>query len=319
MATVIHGKSHESVKFFREHPAALAVYWIYCSRVNYEQVAWPSLACLVRDTGWSRTPIHEARQWLIKHGALEVVENYVKPEWRKFTDKTIKKKTGLDRTLYLRPTGKLTVDEQEYPMLYIPQNEKTDAETHEDNVESTSDRPSNSNDSLQRIPELDTSKEELDTNKELFASPDGNAQSVLETDAALYGETVIEAEALMPVEKPKKERPPNLWYDAIAATLGVEGWKNGHIQNVLLGTGKNGYSRYNLHTPLTEPEQVHIFWAWFEKKCKGCELKSVATTQSRVMEWQREGMPDVRNEVKPKSQTDIAMERLAQGLPYVFG
>ena len=183
--------------------------------------------------------------------------------------------------------------------------------------------------------------------KTTFASPDGNAQSVLETDAALYGETVIEAEALVtpildgmsdreyaaavyelelmakaqniPTNKPKKEREPNPWYDAIAATLGVEGWKNGHIQNVLLGTGKNGYSRYNLHTPLTEPEQVHIFWAWFEKKCKGCELKSVATTQSRVMEWQREGMPDVRNEVKPKSQTDIAMERLAQGLPYVFG
>jgi len=181
------------------------------------------------------------------------------------------------------------------------------------------ENPSTVNPSTENPTLHNTETTENRVTEKTLASPDGNAQSVLETDAALYGETVIEAEALMPVEKPKKERPPNLWYDAIAATLGVEGWKNGHIQNVLLGTGKNGYSRYNLHTPLTEPEQVHIFWAWFEKKCKGCELKSVATTQSRVMEWQREGMPDVRNEVKPKSQTDIAMERLAQGLPYVFG
>lgn len=106
--------------------------------------------------------------------------------------------------------------------------------------------------------------------------------------------------ASAPAPKPKKERKPNPWYDAIKETAGVEGFKNGNVQNVLLAKGKKAYAKYDLETPLTDPEQIHTFWAWYQTECKDCDLVSPAAWQDWVMRWQTAGCPDVREpQAKP--------------------
>lgn len=47
-----------------------------------------------------------------------------------------------------------------------------------------------------------------ETTEKTLASPDGNAQTVLQTDAALYGESVIEADDLIPVAAAQHEGKP---------------------------------------------------------------------------------------------------------------
>jgi len=87
---------------------------------------------------------------------------------------------------------------------------------------------------------------------------------------------------------PKKARPRNEWYDVIADTMGVEGFKNTRIANVLRARSKGEYAKYNLEVPLTDPEQVREFWRWYQKVCVGCSLGSPATVQDFVMRWQKE-------------------------------
>jgi hypothetical protein len=84
------------------------------------------------------------------------------------------------------------------------------------------------------------------------------------------------------------------WYDAVKATTKEAGFRNGRIVNVLRSTGKDGYAKYNLVEPLTHPDQLLVFWEWYQGRCPGCDLRSVETVQSWVMEWQGKGMPDVR-------------------------
>lgn len=121
----IHGKSPRAIKYFREEAAALAIYWVYCARVNYENVAWGSLRGLAHDTGWaSPATCKKARDWLIKHKALEEVKGYVRPAWRKLPEAERKKKVGLDRNQYFRPTGVLEINGDVLPLLYHPDQEK---------------------------------------------------------------------------------------------------------------------------------------------------------------------------------------------------
>jgi hypothetical protein len=134
--STIHGSSHRALKHMRKHPAALSVYWIYISRVNYENVAYPSLRGLSRDTGWSISECHEARKWLVENGALEVVPDYIRPEWRKLesSDKT---KINLDKSEYFRPTGFIMIGDKKYSLLYVPRNEISDVEVENPNDESS--------------------------------------------------------------------------------------------------------------------------------------------------------------------------------------
>jgi hypothetical protein len=114
----IHGRSHIAIKHFHANPAAMAVYWIYLARCNYENVAWPSLRLLVVDTKWSINVCREARQWLVEHKALELLKDYVRPDWRALDAKTRKRRLSLDHTEYYRPTGTLEVGGKVYQMLY---------------------------------------------------------------------------------------------------------------------------------------------------------------------------------------------------------
>lgn len=149
-----------------------------------------------------------------------------------------------------------------------------------------------------------------DMKRKAIVTPDMEADEVL---------AIVKRELITPPDEPtpKRERPRNPWYDAIAETTGAEGYRNTRISNVLQAKGKGAYAKYNLETPFTEPAQVHVFWKWYQKVCPGCDLASEATVQDYVMRWQREGCPDVQAQPQPKTEAEIAKERLEMGLPYV--
>lgn len=119
MRAAIHGKSHAVLKHFRKTPAALAVYWIYIARSNDDSVAWPSLAGLARDTGWNKDTCQEAREFLVKHHALQRVLNYVRPAWRGLDSKKQKRQLNLDRSEYYHPTGYIDIGGKRHWMLYF--------------------------------------------------------------------------------------------------------------------------------------------------------------------------------------------------------
>lgn len=127
--STIHGKSHAAIRFFRQCSASLEVYWIYISRTNYENVAWPSSKGLAKGTDFNKNTVLKARRWLVEHGALERVKDYTRPEWRGLPEKERKVKLALDHNEYYRPTGKLKVSETEYVLLYFPQSEPSDIES----------------------------------------------------------------------------------------------------------------------------------------------------------------------------------------------
>jgi len=124
----IHGLSHKAISAFRDKPAALAVYWIYVSRTNVDGVAWPTLRGLVRDTGWSINACKEARKWLVEHGALETIDEYIRPKWRKLEGLEKTHVRNLDQSEYYKVTGTIMVDTIELDMLYFGGNEDSDIE-----------------------------------------------------------------------------------------------------------------------------------------------------------------------------------------------
>lgn len=131
----IHGKSHQALRHLRDKPAALAVLWIYISRSNYENVAWPSLRGLEQDTGWNRTTCQDARAFLVDHKALEKVEDYIRPQWRSLDPLALAKKRGLyHRTEYFRATGVFEMNGEHYELLYFGGSELSDIEDDEDHV-----------------------------------------------------------------------------------------------------------------------------------------------------------------------------------------
>jgi hypothetical protein len=136
----------------------MAVYWVYLSRANSDNVAWPSVKGLARDTEWSVNPCREAREWLVKHKALEKVDGYVRPDWRKLelVDRT--RKLNFDKSEYYRPTGILEVGGITYTMLYFGGSEPSDIDEPEPDVSQndTSEAPDSTSDNSQN----DTSESE---------------------------------------------------------------------------------------------------------------------------------------------------------------
>lgn len=188
MSRTIHGRSTAALKHLRECPAALAVYWCYVARMNNEGVAWPSGRGLQHDTAWNRASCLNGRELLVKLGALELVKDYVRPEWRELPDEAKAKKLGMDRAEYYRPTGKLAVDGRVYHMLYNGSDEANtiDADVTRGKSSNQADglphRPSTpqtiyATDHLQDRPELN-SRIHLDSTAQLDSSshtsaPDG--------------------------------------------------------------------------------------------------------------------------------------------------
>ncbi len=176
MSRTIHGQSTKALKYLREKPAALAVYWCYVARMNNEGVAWPGARGLAKDTSWNKATCLEARQLLVGLCALEPVLNYIRPEWRKLPDGEQKKKKGLDRSEYFRPTGYIIVNEQKLMLLYNGGDEANDIDEKAPDVRRG--RPSTPQDDsgnghlpgsteLGSLLNLDSSKSEGDSQKDI--------------------------------------------------------------------------------------------------------------------------------------------------------
>jgi|CXWL01.1.fsa_nt_gi hypothetical protein len=181
MSRTIHGKSTKALKHLRKKPAALAVYWCYVARMNNEGVAWPGARGLAHDTEWNKSTCLEARQLLVSLCALEPMPDYIRPEWRKLAEGEQRKRKGLDRSEYFRPTGYIMVGEQKLMLLYNGGDEANDIDEKAPDVRrgSTSTPQDNSGNGhlpgsteLDSPPNLDSSQSE--GNSTLIA-PDGAA------------------------------------------------------------------------------------------------------------------------------------------------
>lgn len=189
--TSIHGLSHKAISAFRDKPAALAVYWIYVSRTNNEGVAWPSLRGLVHDTGWSINACKEARKWLVEHGALETVDEYIRPRWRKLEGDDKTHTRNIDHSEYYRVTGNIMVNAKEYAMLYFGSTEESDIDNPTEPDVSPDDTTGDITDVSPQptsgavkqasgdtelsisIPELDSTNTNLDSSSNTSTAPDG--------------------------------------------------------------------------------------------------------------------------------------------------
>jgi hypothetical protein len=120
MSRTIHGSAHAAIKHFRKNPAALSVYFVYVSRANTDNVAWPSIRGLARDTGWGADACQKARQWLIDHSALEEKRGYIRPAWRNLPQEERQQRMNLDQSKYFKPTGGIRIDGVVYNVLYAP-------------------------------------------------------------------------------------------------------------------------------------------------------------------------------------------------------
>lgn len=226
MSRTIHGLSHKGMKHFRKQPATLAVYWIYVSRMNNEGVAWPSLDRILEDVEWSKKSCLAARHLLVELKAIERVENYIRPDWRKLEPAKLKHKLDFDRSEYYRPTGYIVVDDKKIMMLYNGADEISavdqkgeEGADKDDNLDgniddSASGEPSllgtiTGVDGVQNAPELDSTSE-LDSTrtKHKDSLPDGNLpQSISENEIVEEKAVPEKAEPEVELKSPPAEQP----------------------------------------------------------------------------------------------------------------
>lgn len=129
MASIIDWGSTATVKHFRKNVAALAVYWVYLARTsNVENIAYPSIRGLARDTGYSIPTCLRARRWLVENNALERIDDYVHPDFRSLPDGERRRAVGLDKREYYRPTGYIVIDGRKHRLTY----NKSVTETNEE-------------------------------------------------------------------------------------------------------------------------------------------------------------------------------------------
>jgi hypothetical protein len=279
MSRAIHGKSYEALKVFRKKPAALAVYWIYVSRMNNEGVAWPALPRLAKETGWNKNTCHAARNHLISLGALERVDDYVQPEWRKLSAQALTRKRNFDKSEYYRPTGYIMVGSKRMPMLYNGADEQSSLEEKSSDV--LQDRTS------------------ADTGHPPVADIQSGGNELSTTVVQEQKEAANAAPLEIPADKPKQPRKrkpaapkpvmlrsegkpyplydtverliwgiayddnaPRQWDDPIG---GIAKWLNGDI-------AKWQKKPYGYISKPAEPRHVEMFVKWYTTKHKGAEL-----------------------------------------------
>ena len=80
-------------------------------RANVRARCWPSIELICKDTGYAVEAVNEAKKWLIKQGAIEMVSY----------DKRVGKECDLPpRQSVYQLTGELRIDGKIFPYLYVP-------------------------------------------------------------------------------------------------------------------------------------------------------------------------------------------------------
>lgn len=110
--TSLHWGFRSVLRHFRDD-GTLAVYIAYLLHANVRNRAWPSIDLLVKETGWSRASVVEAKKWLMDHRALDRVE--------------YDQRAGADelslhqRTDIMQVTGVVVIEGEVIPLLYFNQ------------------------------------------------------------------------------------------------------------------------------------------------------------------------------------------------------
>lgn len=280
MSRPIHGKSTAALKFLRKEPAALAVYWCYVARSNGEGVAWPSGDGLARDTGWDKATCLKGRNLLVELKALELVEKYIRPQWRSLTGKPLAQKLNLDRSEYYRPTATITVKGTIYNLLYVGGNDENDIDNFTHSVRRPPSMPSHMQPDK---PELDSSSSELGSNK-LPVAPDGTTDS--DYQDFLDKLTAQPSQITRPTGLPANPNNPHvselearieggepddeaLLVKAVETTLRLYGQAAVVYAKMLLGKrGRGEFNEYRMDVPVSATE-LQDWVLWYERKHAG--------------------------------------------------
>jgi hypothetical protein len=266
MSGIIHGTSYKILHLMRDPGPTLAIYWDYIARANNDNVAWPSLKTLAKDTGWGKTAINEARQWLIDHQALEPVTDYTRPQWREKEPQELARLRNLDKAQYFRPTGYIVVDGKQYDLLYVARNQEADEPEQPEpddteisdvplGVTSTPARHQPERDVNASGPELNIKGKALDITP---VSPVGEQTRADEPEPDDTEISDVDSWTWRSVQKAVND----VFKHGNPAMYGV----SGDIAHMMLGTAvKKAYAEYNFANPVTEIE-VMAFGLWYGKK-----------------------------------------------------
>lgn len=203
MSRTIHGLSHQGLKAFRKKSAALPVYWIYLSRMNNEGVAWPSARGLAKDTGWNKATCLEARDYLIEIKALEVVKDYVRPDWRDKPAQEKTRKINFDRSEYYRPTGYIMIADKKFKMLY---NGSDEASSIDENASDVLQNRTSAQTGHPPTPDIQFGSTELNSPIDLDSSKSDLDSS---KDTAPFGAGLETPDPISLVENPKPTNGTN--------------------------------------------------------------------------------------------------------------
>jgi hypothetical protein len=115
--TTIHWNSR--TVWGRMPPRAVQLWNIYAAMINHEGVAWPSLTLLTSLLGTRKRDVaSDTRRWLIAHGALEVVADYVPPAQR--AEPAAQPVPAHEAPMYVRMTGRIVIDGESFSLAYFP-------------------------------------------------------------------------------------------------------------------------------------------------------------------------------------------------------
>lgn len=316
MGSVIHGSSHVAIKHFRDNPAALAVYWIYLARVNNEGVAWSSLRGLERDTNWNKDTCAKARNWLVEHGALEPVKDYIRPEWRKLDEEKRRQKINLDAIEYYRPTGVLTIGNVTYTMLYFgAQDAKPEEQETPDVRPDRTPTPSDA-DAFGRRPdrtELNTrslldSSTQLDTPKRKRSKKSESTQKDSLPNGKGASEQSVKPKRKTPAQPKHSKAELDAMYEAIADAWETDagGWI-GSMRKMFMGEATRGtWKECNFNPPAT-PDEITAFAEWWSYKKLSMPTEAVKI-QKHFYDFRRE-----KAKPKPPSHRIVTQEELESG------
>lgn len=118
---VIDYKMRDTLHYLRDN-GRLNVLIALILRANIRNRCWPSMSRLCADTGYSISVVNEAKKWLVKHKAIEVVP---------FKQRAGKECDLPPRQTVYQLTGTLVIDDKTYPYLYHNEPDVSESEISE--------------------------------------------------------------------------------------------------------------------------------------------------------------------------------------------
>ena len=264
--STIHGRSTKAIKLFRDKPAALAVYWIYCARRNHEGIAYPSVRGLMADTGCSTNPVYDARSWLVEHKALEkITDEYVRPEWRTLPECDRKHLVSFDKAEYYRVTGYIMVDEKRYDMLYAPASDADDVSQQDTSHSQRDDENKSPDVSLHET--SDVSPGDTQVSHAAHDAPDDTELDSSSTQLENNAASENEADGVPEIKIIKRSE----MFVAVAGGI-FEIFDTTALDKKLVVLVNKVVRWLRENSPGAKPETIKAFSGWYKNKFPGAAL-----------------------------------------------